>query len=176
MVGIDRIKTTGSEFLLFLWESFNGLFMIRLIRTNAQHPHFIELVKALDADLAIRDGKEHDFYDQFNKINTIKYVVIAYENDEPIACGAIKEYDPTVIEVKRMYTSPESRGKGIASQVLGALEMWAQEMNYEKCILETGKLQPEAIALYQKSSYRQIPNYGQYAGVANSVCFEKVLR
>ncbi len=79
------------------------------------------------------------------------------------------------MEVKRMYTSPESRGKGIASAVLKELEKWAAELSYKKCLLETGKKQPEAIALYLKSSYNIIPNYGQYAGVENSVCFEKKL-
>ena len=149
--------------------------MITLIRTDARHPHFIELVRELDADLAIRDGRDHDFYNQFNKIDMINYVVIAYEDDKPTGCGAIKEYNATTMEVKRMYTLPVSRGKGIASQVLSELEIWAKELNYKKCILETGKKQPEAIALYQKSGYKLITNYGQYAGIDNSVCFEKEL-
>ena len=72
-----------------------------------------------------------------------------------------------------MYTAPESRGKGIASQVLRELENWASELSYKKCILETGKKQPEAIGLYKKNGYKIIPNYGQYAGVDNSLCFEK---
>ena len=49
-------------------------------------------------------------------------------------------------------------------------------MNYEKCILETGHKQPEAIKLYTKNLYTVIPNYGQYEGVELSVCFEKVLQ
>jgi GNAT superfamily N-acetyltransferase len=149
--------------------------MITTIRTNATHPDFIELVKYLDADLAIRDGADHSFYNQFNKIITIKYAIVAYNENKPVGCGAIKAYSLTTMEVKRMYTTPECRGKGIAKIVLKELENWAKEMKYEKCILETGKKQPEAIALYFKSGYQQIPNYGQYAGVANSVCFEKVL-
>ena len=75
-----------------------------------------------------------------------------------------------------MYTPPESRGKGVASKVLTELETWAAEMSYEKCILETGKKQPEAIGLYKKNGYMLIPNYGQYAEVENSVCFEKLLK
>ena len=79
------------------------------------------------------------------------------------------------MEVKRMYTLPDFRGKGIATIVLQELEKWAKELRMEKCMLETGKRQPEAIALYTKNGYRLIPNYGQYAGVENSVCFEKLL-
>jgi putative acetyltransferase len=150
--------------------------MIRLLRTNSDNQDFIELVKCLDADLAERDGKDHPFYAQFNKIDKIKFVVVAYEDGKPVACGAIKEFSPEVMEVKRMYTSPESRGKGIASKVLTELENWAFELSYKKCILETGKKQPEAIGLYKKNGYEVIPNYGQYAGIENSVCFEKNLK
>ena len=78
-------------------------------------------------------------------------------------------------EVKRMYTSIEGRGKGMATKVLMELEIWAKQLGYEKCILETGKRQPDAIKLYMKNGYQLIPNYGQYSGIENSVCFEKKL-
>ena len=132
-------------------------------------------MKKLDADLAIRDGDDHTFYSQFNKVDKIKHTVVAFENDQPVGCGAIKEYDQNTMEVKRMYTSPEGRGKGIASSVLSELEKWTSELSYKKCVLETGKRQPEAISFYKKNHYQIIPNYGQYIGIENSVCFEKNL-
>jgi GNAT superfamily N-acetyltransferase len=149
--------------------------MIRITRTDSSNRDFIELVKHLDADLAERDGEDHSFYAQFNKIDKIKHVVVAYDDGKPVSCGAIKEYAHDTMEVKRMYTLPESRGKGIASKVLTELETWAAELSYQKCILETGKKQPEAIRLYTKNGYKIIPNYGQYVEVENSVCFEKEL-
>ncbi len=149
--------------------------MIKLIRTDSDNSDFIGLVKFLDADLAAKDGKDHSFYAQFNKIDKIKYAVVAYENEKPISCGALKEYARGIMEIKRMYTSPENRGKGIAGKVLWELEKWAGELACQKCILETGKRQPEAIGLYKKSGYSPIPNYGQYAGIENSLCFEKSL-
>ena len=124
--------------------------MIKIIRTNSDNLDFIELVKHLDAYLAEKDGDDHSFYAQFNKIDKLRHAVVAYENDKPVACGAIKEYTPNTAEIKRMYTSPESRGKGIATKVLAELEIWATELYYEKCILETGKRQPEAIGLYKR--------------------------
>lgn len=147
--------------------------MLTLTRTNSENPDFIRLVRFLDADLAQNNGDQNDFYAQFNKVNMIKHVIVAYEDGKAVACGAIKEYEPGVMEVKRMYTSPESRGKGIAGKILSELEVWAGELGYQKCILETGKTQTAAIRLYGKSGYKTIPNYGQYAGVDNSVCFEK---
>lgn len=149
--------------------------MIELKKSNSDHPDFISLVTKLDADLALRDGQEHNFYAQYNRLTAIKHVVVAYENDKPVGCGAMKEYLPGSMEVKRMFTLPEYRGRGIATRILIKLEQWAAELGYQCCVLETGKRQPEAIELYQKNGYRIIPNYGQYAGVENSVCFEKQL-
>jgi putative acetyltransferase len=149
--------------------------MIRLIRTNSQNLHFQDLVRALDEELRILDGKEHGFYDQFNKIDDIRFAVVAFEKEQPVGCGAIKNYSEDTMEIKRMYVPVINRGHGIATLVLAELENWAREMDVMKCILETGKRQPDAIALYKKCGYQVIPNYGQYANVENSVCFEKAL-
>ncbi|NOT49494.1 MAG: GNAT family N-acetyltransferase [Acidobacteria bacterium] len=153
--------------------------MPRLLRVDSADPTFMELVRHLDAELAIRDGSDHAYYAQFNRIESIKYVVVAYDYDKAVACGAIKEFEagsmPGAIEVKRMYTLPESRGKGIAAEVLAELERWSAELSFDRCVLETGLKQPEAIRLYKKSGYVRIPNYGQYVGMDNSVCFEKKL-
>jgi putative acetyltransferase len=149
--------------------------MIQLVRTDSSNKDFTNLVTLLDADLATRDGQEHSFYAQFNKIDKINHVVIAFENQTAIACGAMKEHKPGSMEIKRMYTLPEARGKGIATKILVELEKWASELGHSSCLLETGKRQPEAIALYQKNNYVLIPNYGQYEGIENSVCFEKQL-
>ncbi|PZX60355.1 acetyltransferase (GNAT) family protein [Algoriphagus ratkowskyi] len=149
--------------------------MITLTRTDSSNPDFIALVTLLDAYLAEKDGRDHDYYNQFNTIDKLKHVVVCYESGIPIACGAIKQFDADSMEVKRMFTKPEARGKGLASQVLAELEKWAAELGYKSCVLETGKRQVEAVALYKKQDYSLIPNYGQYRGMDNSICFKKVL-
>lgn len=146
-----------------------------LVRTNSESADFAMLVKDLDADLAVRDGDEHAFYSQFNKIDRIRHAVVAYNNLTPVGCGAIKEFSSDAMEIKRMFVSPHARKLGVATKVLGELERWAKELHYKTCILETGKRQPEAIALYEKNGYCLRPNYGQYQGVENSLCFEKIL-
>lgn len=148
---------------------------ISIKRTNSANKDFIFLVKLLDAELAIRDGDDHDFYNQFNKIDSIKYAIVVYHNQVPIACGAIKIFDTHTMEVKRMFTISEKRGQGASKKVLRELEQWSIELSFSKCILETGKMQPEAINFYKKYGYQLIENYGQYKGVQNSLCFEKVL-
>lgn len=148
---------------------------IHLLRTDSDHPDFLTLMRDLDAELAILDGEDHAFYAQYNKTYNIRCVLVAYLDNRPVGIGAIRPYGSDTMEVKRMYVVPDSRQKGIARRVLAALEDWAREQSYARCVLETGKRQPEAIALYQKSGYRVTPNYGQYEGMDNSVCFEKVL-
>lgn len=147
--------------------------MLMIKRTDSSDPDFISLVQLLDQDLAIRDGDEHSFYAQFNKIDAIRHCLVAYENDVPAACGAIKAFSGDSMEVKRMFVHPDFRRKGLASEVLNELEKWTSELGYRYCVLETGKRQPEAIALYQKQGYAIIPNYGQYVGMENSVCMRK---
>lgn len=149
--------------------------MIIVIRTTSDNQDFEKLVIALDAYLAILDGEDHAFYAQFNKSSALKNAVIAYENETPVGIGAYKEYDSETVEMKRMYTLPEYRGKGIASKILSELELWATEEHYKIAVLETGILQKEAISLYQKLGYVISENYGQYIGVENSVCMKKTL-
>jgi putative acetyltransferase len=147
--------------------------MITFLRTDATHPDFKALVQLLDADLAIRDGEEHAFYHQFNKIDNLRHALVAYQQGKAVGCGALKAQGAATAELKRMYVGPDYRRQGIARRLLGELERWAGELGFQRLILETGKAQPEAIALYTHCQYEIIPNYGQYAGVENSVCMEK---
>ena len=149
--------------------------MIELIRTNSENSDFATLVKNLDAYLKVVDGDDHEFYNQYNNIDVLKHVVIAYSENEPIGCGAFKKFDNTSVEIKRMFTLPEHRGQGIANKILNELEIWAKETSYKSCILETGKKQTEAVQFYNKNNYIVTLNYGQYKNIDNSLCFKKML-
>ena len=149
--------------------------MTTLIRTDSSNADFCSLVTLLDQDLRIRDGEDHAFYAQFNQLDNIPTVIVAYLNNEAVGCGAFKPYADCTVEIKRMFTRPEYRGQRIAEQVLIALETWARELNVADCVLETGKKQPEAIRLYQRCGYEIIPNFGPYAGDENSVCMKKTI-
>ncbi len=148
---------------------------MKILRTTSENLDFQKLVKQLDAYLAIMDGDEHSFYDQYNKIDLLKNCIVIFEDETAVACGSIKAFDEQSMEIKRMFTLPEMRGKGIASKILNQLENWTKELGFSKTILETGIKQTEAIALYEKCGYKIIPNYGQYSGIENSVCYEKSL-
>lgn len=149
--------------------------MIIIKRTTSDNEDFNNLVAQLDAYLKVLDGDDHAFYAQFNKSSLLKNAVVCYENNIAVGIGAYKELEPKVAEIKRMFTLPEHRGKGIAKAILTELETWAKEENYTTSILETGFLQLDAIGLYQKLGYKIIENFGQYSGVANSVCMKKII-
>jgi putative acetyltransferase len=150
--------------------------MQTLTQTTSENLDFTNLVQLLDADLKIRDGEDHEFYAQINQTAVLKNVIVFYENNVAVGCGAFRAIDPQTVEIKRMYVLPDFRGKGIASKILSELERWVSELNYKQTILETGVNQPEAIALYQKLGYSITKNYGQYADMENSVCMKKILK
>lgn len=149
--------------------------MLKLVRTDSNNPDFKKLVEKLDTYLQITDGDEHEFYNQFNSISVLKHVVVAYQNNAAVACGAFKTFNNSSVEIKRMFTLPEYRKTGIAESILTELEKWAKDLSFEYTVLETGKRQIEAVNFYKKNNYNVMPNYGQYMNKENSLCFKKLL-
>ena len=147
----------------------------KIIRTESSHEDFVKLVRQLDHYLAIIDGDEHDFYHQYNQIENLDHVVLLSIDGKTVSCGAFKKLDEETVEIKRMWTLPDYRGKGCASAVLGELEHWAREEGYTNSMLETGRRMQDAIKLYLQNEYAETENYGQYIGVENSICFKKSL-
>lgn len=148
---------------------------MKLVRTTSDNLDFQQLVVALDAYLRIVDGDDHAFYAQFNKTDSLSNVLVCYDQEVAIGCGAFKAYDSQTVEIKRMYTLPEYRGRGVAKNIMAALEEWAKEEKYLVSILETGYLQKDAIALYTKIGYEVMENFGQYEGISTSVCMQKTI-
>ena len=142
-------------------------------RTQSGDEHFKFLISQLDGDLNGRYQSAQSKYDKYNKIDSIDTVIVAFDQEKPVGCGCFKEYDNETVEIKRMFVTPDYRGRKISRLILEELERWAKELGYSKAILETGSKQSEAIGLYQKSGYARIENYGQYKDFPNSLCFEK---
>lgn len=147
---------------------------MQLVRTTSDNPDFKYLTQLFDTYLIDIDGDEKDFFAQYNQIY-LPNVIVCYEDRVPVGCGALKEYDAKTGEIKRMFVHPEHRNKGIANAILQELETWAKELHFTSCMLETSFKLENAIALYTKFGYQQIPNYGQYIGVESSVCMKKYI-
>ena len=144
-----------------------------LTRTTSINPDFQKLTALFDEFLIDIDGDEKDFFAQYNQVY-LDNVVVCYENDIAVGCGAFKKHQNNTIEIKRMFVPPQYRGKGIANLILRELELWAQELGNTNIILETSLKLPAAIAMYEKAGYLPIENYGQYIGVASSYCMTKI--
>lgn len=143
-------------------------------RIDSNNHDFQRLVVQLDAYLAQVNGEADEFYAQFNHIEKINHAVVAYDDRmTAIGCGAMKPYDEESVEIKRMFVPIKYRGTGVAVTLLSALENWAEEVGFRRCILETGVFMRDAIGLYEKCGFQRISNYGQYSDVKTSVCFEK---
>lgn len=149
--------------------------MIKVERTNSDHPAFQSLVVLLDRELRGEYQELQDYYGQFNKVPGLQTVVLVFDGDEAVGCGCFKPFDESAVEIKRMYVTESHRGSGAASAVLNELERWATELGYRQAVLETGNKQLAALRFYHKQGYRQTENYGQYIGMETSICMKKPL-
>lgn len=129
-------------------------------RTNSENEDFRKLVLELKNHLTNADEEAHAECIPYNSLESIRHVIVTYNDKIAVGCGAIRELEQDTVEIKRMFVSENAREKGIGTKILTELETWARELGYKKSILETGYMLPKAISLYKKSGYVQIPNYG----------------
>ena len=138
-----------------------------------------ELVAAAIADLGQRYGGDGDA----TPVDATEFdppdggFLIAYVDGQPAGCGAWRSHgdDGHVAELKRMYTSPTFRGRGVARAMLSALEGSARDNGRRRVVLETGTLQPEAIRLYENAGYQRIENFGFYRNAPGAMSFGRDL-
>jgi putative acetyltransferase len=149
--------------------------MIRCARTQVTDHDFLKMVSELDNYLAALYGEIQSDYNQYNTLKPIPYAIVAYDGNVAVGCGAMKIFDSQTMELKRMYVNENYRGQGIGSLLIKELEKWCKELNHTRCILETGPWQKEAISLYNKSGYMEIPKFGPYVNMDFSICFEHKL-
>jgi putative acetyltransferase len=101
---------------------------------------------------------------------------VAYLDDEPVGCGAVRRLDGRDAEVKRMFVAERLRGRGLGRALLDTLEDEARALGATRLVLETGTRQREAMALYERAGFRQIPLYDEYlSSPRTSLCMAKEL-
>jgi GNAT superfamily N-acetyltransferase len=135
-------------------------------------PELSALVTAQQRELREADG---GLPDQATRVHDDAHYLVAVLDGRAVACGALQRLDPVTAEVKRMYVRPAFRGRGIARQILAALEELAFRDGCTRVCLETATYMPAAIGLYRSCGYQDIPVYGEYVGNPYSVCFAKRL-
>jgi GNAT superfamily N-acetyltransferase len=144
---------------------------VRVVEVDS--PDFAALSSALDVELERRyPGLSED---EPSSAPDLVLAVVASSGGAPVGCGALRELEPSVGEIKRMFVVPEARRLGAARKVLELLEAQACVLGYSALRLGSGVRQPEALALYESSGYGRIPLFGEYEGADVCVCYEKLL-
>lgn len=157
---------------------------------------FSFLCRELDSylDQAIGGAEKREKYQGFNHLDTMDYVLIAYESNIPIGCGALREYSQepgkTVregeewsgeksikksIELKRVYVRPKYRSRGVGTGILQRLMGYARKRGYQEILLETGEFLKESCRLYTRFGFERIANYGPYVNMEESLCMGRKL-
>jgi len=148
-----------------------------VIRSESLRVPIVEtLIRALNAELEARypeEGANHFRLDPDEVGPGRGAFLVAYAGDVAVGCGAVRLIEPHVAEIKRMYVPHARRGRGIAKQLLAALESHASLLGARRLVLETGERQPEAIALYRRAGFEEIPRFGEYVDSPLSVCMGK---
>lgn len=148
-----------------------------ILKEDPATPVAQQLIDELSDALSLITGDSGRESFDFNDINDPRALfVVAYdEQDNALGCGALRPVSDTIGEVKRMYSKPERRGKGVGKAILTYLEKQAQAWGYEALWLETRLINHQAVAFYERRGYHRIPNYGKYVSRPEAVCFEKRL-
>ncbi|MGW1075741.1 GNAT family N-acetyltransferase [Streptomyces sp. NPDC002537] len=160
---------------------------MRIVPLAFDHPDAVKLSDQVQLEYAQRYGGDGDLtpLDPAQFAPPRGLYLIAYEDDgTPVATGGWRSqetngegYADGDAELKRMYVVPAARGRGLARRILARLEADATAAGRARMVLETGDMQPEAIALYASSGY--VPaqrKFGLYRDSASSRCFTKPLR
>lgn len=148
--------------------------MMTTIYSDGKNPHFILLCHELDSALdEIAGTQRQEVYNQYNLLDSINDVFIAYNDRVPAGCASFKHYSEGVAEVKRVFVKPEFRKRRISKELMANLEKKAINKGYHTLILETGKLLTDAYQMYLNLGFYIIPNYGQYEGLSESICMQK---
>ena len=151
---------------------------IEIRREEILSPVVQQLIAALNAELEERypeEGANHFRLDPAEVADGRGAFLVAYREGEPVGCGAVRRIEATVCEIKRMYTAPAARGNRIGRQVLMELEAEARRLGATRLVLETGPRQTEALALYRRAGFVEIPQFGEYEGCEFSLCMAKDL-
>ena len=139
--------------------------------------------RALVTDLLADLGARYDSSGDDTPVDASEFdppdgaFLVAFLDGEPVGCAGWRSHgdDGETAELKRMYTAPAGRRRGVARAVLRAVEDNARDQGRKRLILECGSKQPEAIAFYQANGYERIPDFGYYKDHPGVLSFGRVL-
>lgn len=136
-----------------------------VLPVGAAHPAAAPLLAGLREEYRVRyaDEGEMDLYDTTAFDPPRGLLLVVRRGDRTVAGGGLRFPAPGTAEVKRMWTHPRHRGRGLARWVLSLVEREAAQRGCRHLRLETGTAQPEAVALYESSGYAPTEPFGPWA-------------
>jgi ribosomal protein S18 acetylase RimI-like enzyme len=149
---------------------------IKIVDTDNSHPDFVALTKRLDDEFIHIYGEDvMQNYNPHNVLDGIFHALVVYCDGVAAACGGIKRFDDSSVEIKRIFVMPHRRKLGLGELVVQRLEELARADGYKRAVLETAADMEAAQALYRKCGFYSMKNYGPYAEDELCVCMEKRL-
>ena len=145
---------------------------IKLLEVSYKNSDFVSLCSELDdyLDIAIGEKCQREKYKKYNDLDTMDYVIVAYDQNCPVGCAALRRYSSTEIEVKRVFVKKTFRARHIGGGLLKQLILHAKDSGYSKIILETGAFLDVSIHLYGSFGFEKTENYGAYKNMQESLC------
>ncbi len=134
------------------------------------------LVAALNETTLALTPAEHTHHmsvEQMARADTALFV--AREDGRAVAMGALRRHGRGVAEVKRMYTLPSHRGRGVGRAILARIEALAREEGFARLVLETGSNFDAALHVYKSAGFAACGPVLDYPPSAWTAFYEKVL-
>ena len=151
-----------------------GAVKVEVAPVRLDEPASLELVELVQGEYVIRyGGRDEAPIDVDEFLPPKGLFLLATVDGAPAGCGGWRDLGDGRAEIKRMFTAAAFRNRGVARALLAELERTAAAAGIEQIVLETGAVQPEAIALYESSGYRPVDGFGYYAGRPRSRSFGK---
>jgi putative acetyltransferase len=148
--------------------------MITITQERPDTPDAVALIEELDAYLIPLYPIENHFGYAVDKLIAQGVAFFVLRVDGVVAgCGGIQMYGTEYGEIKRMYIRPAYRGQGLSKLMMQHLETYARDQGTDVLRLETGNLQTEAIALYERMGFYRIPPFADYPDDGVSLCYER---
>src|SRR5471032_599230 len=136
---------------------------LSIFRVELTDPRLVALVTELDNYQTVLYPSGSDYSMPLDVMaNAVTYPFLAEWDDKPIGCACLYLSEQGIAEIKRVYVTPEGRGKNVASQLIHKLEEQLALLNMTALYLETGVYQEAAIGLYKKHGFSVTGPFGDY--------------
>jgi GNAT superfamily N-acetyltransferase len=122
------------------------------------HELFVEYSESLGVDLCFQGFAEELARLPGEYARPAGRLILAFDGEHAVGCGALRRIDDRVCEMKRVYL-PSVRGSGAGRLLIDTLIEMAHEIGYERMRLDTLRSMTRAKAIYSSLGFKEIAPY-----------------